>query len=1542
MTAAKSGKATRKVYLTLMLLPIMMVGCPTAEHVIADFTATPRAGDDDLTVTFSGTAEAVPPYRLAGAKGRDIIEYDLSILSWKWNFGDGQIGVGQNCAHVYTEPGVYTVSLTLTVSDGSTAACRKIGHIIVTSSNLPPEPQDLDIDAPEQPQAGDGLSATYVYYDPDGDPETDREIQWYCNDEHVTDFDNEAELPSGTARHGEVWHFMVRVSDGEDWSDWVQSPDITIMNTVPEAQEPFVSAGGIMTKATDEGAPQTGDDLTAMYTYYDADDEPQADVEIHWYKNDEQVTELNNETSVSSELTTKGEEWYFEVRVSDGTDWSEWAQSASVTIANTPPQAQDTEVVHSHKEINGDGFRTVHGLNVAYTYSDLDDDPQDDVAIQWYKNDEHQDGLEGLDLVSSELTAKGENWHFKVQVSDGDDWSEWAQSQTVTILNTAASIYGAYISPYSPDKSLGKITEVGEPQAGDDLWAYHAYDDADGDPEAVTEFQWHKNGEHQPEFDNANPLPGAAVVSGDTWHFIVRANDGEEWTEWLQSDSIEVVNTPPVADAGPDQQIQNSLDPELVAEDFLFYGLTHTEGLGKDLFGPWVSLSRIFNDLSPLTIPALRTIPSQGLGLAAHPETGELWAVVTTFTEPEMGIPISATQVLLAKIDPQTAVMTPVGLLDQPIVDITFDDQGNLYGVTMDSDDFYYWDVFQEIDSSHSLYQISTEDASTQFIIDFGEDSDDYGEAIAYDSATGLLYHMSGCHTEAKAGGFTFQSLDLHTLNLNSVIISGDLYSYPSAMTSVDGALLLGTRDGTLYIAEPDLNKDLPVTWAFSQVPLAGAPHEGLAMAFGKQAQSLIQFDGSGSYDPDDDALTYEWTLTSQPDGSSAQLDGVDMQMPTLTPDEFGDYVAQLTVYDGTDYSMPDSVTVSFTNSPPVANAGPDQIVLLPKMQGKSLDLSFPPFFVWLDGSASSDADFDELEYSWHFVSAPPGSTVEDTSLHDMFMGMDGITHPAPIFVADQLGDYVIELTVSDGGETHTDEVVITVAPDIETVCAQIDALGYGDPGTFTMGPSDEEIVRYDLGPYDPEMTDNNTLYSINCGGVAISGMIDDNFYIGGETRSTEHVFAPWSPYLQTQRYWPTVPETVEGFMGYSIPVESGAYGVQLEFSEIDESITSYGQRVFDVYVEGDLFMDNLDAYALGGLYGNVGSGTGYVLVEDETLDIEFVSETGDPMVSAVLVINRNAQAVTEVVEPYGIGQFEVTNAQYTAVLNRALALGLLENEPLEKDGLTRYSGGDVYYNGQLLLKCASAGEDCDIEFDGRAFIVADREACPDGCETISMDEHPVTGVTWHGALAFCNWYSAMCGLLPFYDLDEWRPCDYYYSKIGIPEEVMGYRLPFEPEWEYAAAWEPYPLWKDLFEEHHWIFGFMSDEIDPAYCNYGDNNPLSLSVQPYTTPVGYYDGSDPTREFAVSPSFCFDMSGNASEWVFGRAQYYPNFDPWGWSELAKGNFTTDERVIRGGSYADSEYYQRTAHRASELPNFTNGKTGFRVARWCWECDFGGF
>ena len=158
---------------------------------------------------------------------------------------------------------------------------------------------------------------------------------------------------------------------------------------------------------------------------------------------------------------------------------------------------------------------------------------------------------------------------------------------------------------------------------------------------------------------------------------------------------------------------------------------------------------------------------------------------------------------------------------------------------------------------------------------------------------------------------------------------------------------------------------------------------------------SLVTLSGSGT-DANLDTLTYNWIMDTRPAGSNAVLANPTTQTPTFTADVDGTYELSLVVNDGTVDSLPDVVTITSSNSSPVADAGVDQ----------SVDTSS---VVTLDGSASTDANLDALTYLWSITSKPALSTAT----------LPDATLVNPTFTADLDGTYVLSLVVNEIGRAH-------------------------------------------------------------------------------------------------------------------------------------------------------------------------------------------------------------------------------------------------------------------------------------------------------------------------------------------------------------------------------------------------------------------------------------------------------------------------------------------------------------------------------------------
>jgi formylglycine-generating enzyme required for sulfatase activity len=161
--------------------------------------------------------------------------------------------------------------------------------------------------------------------------------------------------------------------------------------------------------------------------------------------------------------------------------------------------------------------------------------------------------------------------------------------------------------------------------------------------------------------------------------------------------------------------------------------------------------------------------------------------------------------------------------------------------------------------------------------------------------------------------------------------------------------------------------------------------------------------------------------------------------------------------------------------------------------------------------------------------------------------------------------------------------------------------------------------------------------------------------------------------------------------------------------------------------------------------------------------------------------------------------------------------------------------------------------------------------------------EHPVVGINWYDALAYCQWLQEQTG----------RP----------------YRLPSEAEWEIAARGtdgRTYP---------------WGDEWDASRANNQNDDTTAVSAYPA----------------GASPYGCLDMAGNAEEWtttLWGTDPVVPGY-PYPYRATDGRENMAPEGIVynifKGGCYEDGPIQLRCAARDWYVPDNKDKRRGFRLA-----------
>jgi serine/threonine-protein kinase len=174
-----------------------------------------------------------------------------------------------------------------------------------------------------------------------------------------------------------------------------------------------------------------------------------------------------------------------------------------------------------------------------------------------------------------------------------------------------------------------------------------------------------------------------------------------------------------------------------------------------------------------------------------------------------------------------------------------------------------------------------------------------------------------------------------------------------------------------------------------------------------------------------------------------------------------------------------------------------------------------------------------------------------------------------------------------------------------------------------------------------------------------------------------------------------------------------------------------------------------------------------------------------------------------------------------------------------------------------------------------------DGQKAPEG-----LEDHPVTGVTWFEALAYCQWLSEKTG--------------------------HTYSLPNEAQWEKACRGG----------NNNCLYPW-GEQFDPARCNHAQQN---------IAPVNKYPAQN---EFG-----CCDLVGNVLQWtctLWGKKRFPP--EPqygYPWKDDGRNDLSANReirRAVRGSTMAQDIASHRCSVRSGQAPEdrgFQGARYSFRI------------
>ncbi len=752
--------------------------------------------------------------------------------------------------------------------------------VYATTINRYPTASNLSIDPPA-PTTQDGLTALYNFTDPDDDQQSGSQRRWYMNGDHQGDYDDWSTLPSIATSKGQEWYYTVKPKDGTSYGTRQTSPPVTIENSRPTADSLTLTPE----------SPVTADNLVAGYEYNDADGDGNNGTEIKWYMNGDYQGTYDGVLTIVFVVTAKDQVWYFTVKPNDGTDFGNLVTSPEVIIGNTSPEITSASIASDPDPAVETSILTASAAG----WSDADGDLAG-YKYQWYNQSgiiaDTSSSTSGSGTQESAITgatdstldgddfSKGDEVYCMVTPFDGTDDGDARESNYITIANSPPTAPVVSITPEDPGTTDDLTVQVDT-----------ASSDDDGD-DITYSYAWYEGDVLHPDLIT-DTAPASRTAKDKVWKCLVTPNDGTADGD-SGEDSVTVVNSPPTeptVDVTPDSPDTDddivctitgpSTDPD--DGDVITYNYEWYE---KNTLQPELTSDTILSSLT---------------------ESGQEWKCVVTPNDGTVDGPSGQDSVTLGNAAPVASDLVII-----PASPVTGDNLEASYTYSDADDD-------EQSGTEIRWYNDGAPQA----------DYDNQDTVPSNATEKGEPWHFTVKPSDGTSFG-ELQTSDITTIGNTPPVASNVVIDPESPLTGddltgdydyddVDGDQDNGTMiqwfmndslqsDYTGTLAVPSTTTAKGQVWRLTITPGDGTD-SGTAVSdsvtigntppvadaggfYEAESGEEVIFDGSGSFDVDNDSLTYEWDFGDNNTGTGVA--------PAHTYAGDGIYTVTLIVNDGT------------------------------------------------------------------------------------------------------------------------------------------------------------------------------------------------------------------------------------------------------------------------------------------------------------------------------------------------------------------------------------------------------------------------------------------------------------------------------------------------------------------------------------------------------------------------------------------------------------------------------------------------------------------